>query len=473
MTGPNPALVHRPGRPPRVSFLYWLRHPWRAWWVRALVHEAFRWGTAQNPDPAALSYAERALFRRAQAAQARATAKVVARIESLAVRFQALQAEVRRHNELAELARRRKIKPKIKIKVYAAEPIDRKDAKKIVKKCRERVRSDTDKGQTRHLEHPSRARDAGMYAPLAVDIVALCTLIAKFYNITPENMGSKLPDTFAAIGFALITSFVLGLLAHSAGSSAWQARATSGGGTANGLSRDDADEPAPREFPSTKGLLYVKLAGLFIVSGLTATSIVIRIMHPTDTVSTGGRGLVIGLMVGLAAFMAPWLVVLNCMRSGSLEVRTIEDLTNAMTEIDDAVTKHEKAIVETQERASNLRAAAEQSQDAGRKSTDELWNICQRVLDLARSYHRAAGRYAIDESAAVDVGHVSIQSLRDSSLEEIREAMKAFDVPDGTTESPVAGDLSERPSSLTLISDTADGGDPLEADQNVGHEGAG
>jgi hypothetical protein len=441
MTGlaERPAIVNRADRP-RVSFFYWVRHPWRAWWISRLIREALRWAPVENPnpDPAALSHAERALVRRAQVAQARATEAMVTRIERLAANFQDLQAQMKRELQLAQLERRRKINPKVKVKIYTAGPIGRKRAKDIIDECQEKIRSDTERGLTRHLERGSTAREIGAVMPLLIDIVALITVITRFFNITLRNAGSKLPETIAAIGFALITALMLAYLAHSAGLSAWQLRVTSAGAVdEDGRDEQKAGPGRTGEFPAAKHLLYTKLVGLVAVSGTAAVSIGMRIMHPTDSVSTGPLGIVIGVMVGLAAFLSPWLIINNRMRSGSLEVQTIEALTDGLTEINAAVTRHEKAASQATEKATKVRAAADRSQGAAQRSADELWSICEKILDLARSYHRQAGRYAISDTAPVDEGHLSLHMLRDSGVAKIDEAMKKFEIADDETPLPL------------------------------------
>jgi hypothetical protein len=442
MTGlaEHAAIVNRAGRSAHVSFFYWVRHPWRAWWVSRLIREALRWASIENsnPDPAALSHAERALLRRAQVAQARATEAMVARIERLAANFQDLQAQMKRELQLAQLERRRKITPKVSVKIYTAGPIGRKRAKDIIDECQEKIRSDTEKGLTRHLERGSKAREVGAVIPLLIDIVALATVIARFFNITPRNALSKLPETITAAGFALITALVLAYLAHSAGVSAWQIRVTSAGAAVEDGRHEEKAEPGGKgEFPAAKNLLYAKLAGLVTVSGTVAVSIATRIMHPTGSVSTGWLGIVIGVMVGLAAFLAPWLIINNRMRSGSLEVQTIEALTDGLTEINDAVARHEKAASQATERATKVRAAADKSQGAARRSADELWSTCEMILELARSDHRQAGRYAISDTTPVDEGHVSLHRLRDSGVAKIDEAMKKFEIADDETPLPI------------------------------------
>jgi hypothetical protein len=442
MTGlaEHPAIVNRTGRRPRVSFAYWVRHPWRAWWISRLIREALRWPVVENPnpDPAALSHAERALIRRAQVAQARATEMMVARIERLAASFQDLQAQMKRELQLAQLERRRKINPKVKVKIYTAGPIGRKRAKDIIDECREKIRSDTEKGLTRHLERESTAREVGAVIPLLIDIVALTTVITRFFNITPRNALDKLPETITAIGFALITALVLAYLAHSAGMSAWQIRVTSAGAVdVDGRHEEKVEPGGPGEFPAARSLLFAKLVGLVAVSGTAAVSIATRIMHPTDSVRTGWLGIVIGVMVGLAAFLSPWLIIINRMRAGSLEVQTIEALTDGLTEINDAVARHEKAAAQATERATKVRAAADRSQGAARRSADKLWSTCETILELARSHHRQSGRYAISDTTPVDDGHVSLHMLRDSGAARIDEAMKKFEIADDETSLPM------------------------------------
>ncbi|GAB2968593.1 hypothetical protein LWP59_27180 [Amycolatopsis acidiphila] len=60
----------------------------------------------------------------------------------------------------------------------------------------------------------------------------------------------------------------------------------------------------------------------------------------------------------------------------------------------------------------------------------DLSGAARQVVDLARSYHGQAGRYAIDENTPVEPPFVSIRSVLATDTSTIDEAMKRFDLPD-------------------------------------------
>jgi hypothetical protein len=415
----EPALALRLNKPPRVPFWYWLFHPRRAKWITMLIRESFRWRAVPNTEPNALTWAEKALFERAQQAQEKAVANVAKRLDKLADRYQALLAVARRERTLARLQRQRRLIPKTEVHIYAAGAITLKRAKKIIAQCRERITKDTEEGQTRHQERPSKARDWMSAAPLLVDIVALMTVIAKFLNVTPGNALQKFPETATTIGFSLIAALVLALLAHSAGDAAWHLRATG-----------DRTPSTGKEFPKPRPVLYAKLISLAMVSALAACSIALRVIHPTADYSTGPLGVMIGTLIGLAAFLAPWVIVLNRMRSGSLEVRTVDALTEMVREVEDAVTRHEKSAVLADQRATKLRQSADSARSGELQSAMDRTAATRQVIELARSYHGQAGRLAIDNNAVVADPYVSMQSVLATDTSVIDEAMKRFEPPD-------------------------------------------
>lgn len=425
------SLVIRLNKQPRVPWWYWLRHPWRAWWISLLIREAFRWRDVPNSQPDALTWAEKALFERAQRAQGKAIATVAANVEKLADEYQALRAKSVRERTLAALERKRRFTPRTEVHVYAAGPMSMAEAKDVIAKCQRRIVEDTSRGHTRHQERPSKVRNRASAAPLLVDIVALMAVIARFFNVTIKNALDKVPEAVATVGFSLIASLVLALLAHSAGHAAGHLRAVSGRapGCAESTDGDDAANPLPvREFPSARLMLYAKLACLFVVSTMVAVSIATRIMHPTATVSTGLLGVMIGILVGFAAFLAPWLIVMNLMRSGSLETRTIDTLTAMVRDIEATVTDHEKAAVQADQQAEHVRQSAERAQIAEFESAMNITAATRQIVELARSFHTEAGRFALADNAVVDDPYLSMRSAIATDSSAIDKAKQRFDL---------------------------------------------
>ncbi|MFJ7215994.1 hypothetical protein [Amycolatopsis sp. NPDC098790] len=415
-----PALVQRPGKHPRVAWWYWLRHPWRAAWITSLIREAFRWRAAPNPQPARLTWTEELLLRRGQRAQQKAVDAVAARVERLAGEFRALRARAARERTLAQRAQARRVLPGSGTYVYTAGPITAAEAGQVIDQCRQRIAEDTERGDTRHQQRPSKTWTRAAMAPLAVDIVSLLTVIAKFFNITPDNALRKPAETATAAGFAVIASLVLALLAHSTGHTAGHLRAVDG----------HAGAEKEREPSSSRLVLYGKLIGLFAVSTMVAVSIATRIIHPSDTVNTGTLGVVIGILVGLTAFIAPWLLVLNQMRAvGSLEVRTIDELTGMVRGIEDAVAQHEAAAMKADEQAAGKQRSAEQARTTELAKSMQVTAMMEEVVRLARSLHTTAGRFALSGNASVDDPFLSMRSVLATDDSSIDEAMNRFDEP--------------------------------------------
>jgi hypothetical protein len=240
------------------------------------------------------------------------------------------------------------------------------------------------------------------------------------------------------VGFSLIGALVLALLAHSTGDAAWHLRSVSG--------RPVAGEPEgpSREFPQPKNLLHVKATGLFAVSSATALSIATRIIRPTSTVSTGSVGVMIGVLLGIAAFIAPWLIVWNRMRSGSLEVRTIDALTELMREADAVISGHERSAADSEARAAKLRQAAERAWIGELDAAMATARTARQVVDLARSHHRQAGRYAIDENRPVAAPFLSPRSVLATDTSAIDEVLRRFDFPDKNDQADPADDGEPR-----------------------------
>lgn len=416
-----PPLVLRPGKRPRVAWWYWLRHPWRAAWITSLIREAFKWRVVPNPEPARLTWTEELLLRRGQRAQQKAVNAVAARVDRLAGEFQALRARAARERGLAQQARARQVLASSDTYVYTAGPITASEAGRVIEQCRQRITEDTKRGDTRHQQRPSKAWTRAATAPLAVDIVSLLTVIAKFFNITtPESALRKPAEAATVAGFAVIASLVLALLAHSTGHTAGHLQAVGG----------HAGQENEAKHQPSKLVLYGKLIGLFAVSAMVAVSITTRIIHPAGTVNVGTLGVVIGILVGLTAFIAPWLLVLNQMRAvGSLEVRTIDELTEMMRGVEDAAAKHEAAASKADEQAAGKRRSAEQARTAELAKSMQVTAVMEEVVRLARSLHTEAGRFALSDNASVDNPFLSMRSVLATDDSSIDRAMDRFNQP--------------------------------------------
>ncbi|MFJ1768430.1 hypothetical protein ACIOD2_49495 [Amycolatopsis sp. NPDC088138] len=425
-----PALILRRNKPPRVSLWYWLRYPRRAWWITQLIREAFRWRGESNTRPEALTLAERAVCKHAHQAQRAEIARIVKRIDGLADRYQALRADAARERRLARIERDRRLAPAVPVPVYVAGPVSVKRAKKVIVQCQRKIEEDTGRGYTRHQDRPSTARDVATSSPLVVDILALMAVIAKILNVNLETASIKIPETVTTVGFSLLGALVLALLAHSTGNAAWHLRSVSGRLTAEDEEEDPPEVRREPEFPNPKNLLYVKAGSLFAVSLTTAISIATRIIHPTSTFHAGPVEWMVGIGLGIFAFLAPWLIVWNRMRSGSLEVRTIESLTKLVRDAEAVVTGHEKAAVEADERAAKVRQSADRSRLDELQAAMAPSGAAMQIIDLARSYHGQAGLHAIDENTPVEPPFVSTRSVLATDTSAIDEAMKRFDLPD-------------------------------------------
>ena len=442
-----PPLVARLKKPPRVPRWYWLRHPWRAWWVTQLIREAFRWRDILNTQPNALTWAEKLLFERAQRTQKKAIATIATKVDNLADEYQALRAQAVRERTLATLERQRPVTPPTNIHVYAAGPMSVAEAKDVIAKCQQRIADDTARGQTRHQERPSKIRNGTSAGLLIVDVAALLALIAKFFNVTLANALNKLPETIATVGFSLIASLVLALLAHTAGQAAGHLRAVSGRNAAPHASDDQATAPPAQEFPPARLMLYIKLVSLFVVSAMVGISVATRIIQPSASVNTGPLGVLIGTLVGLTAFLAPWQIVMNLMRSGSLETRTIDVLTAMVCDIDATASAHAKTAIHADQQAEQARQSAQRARTTELESAMNMTATTRQIVELARSFHTDAGRYAIADNTPVDGPYVSMQTAIATDTSAIDSALRRFDLADGVLRQP--GAKSEDGDNLT------------------------
>jgi hypothetical protein len=437
-----PQLIQRKrNRKPRVSVWYWLIHPWRAFWITMLIHEAWAWRTTTTPQPNGLTNCECKLALQAQQSQRAAIARLARRLDRQADRYESLRAEANRKKEVAESADRESITTKLKVGIYAAGPLTVEGAKEIVERCRRRIVDDTARGQTRHQEHVSRARRYASQIPLGVDVVALASLIGKSLNVTPKSFTyvDKIPDTASALGFAVIAALVLWLLSHSAGDAAWHLRSASPAlhDVSDAKASDDhhqSDEPNgskklnSREFPGTKSLLYVKLATLLVVSAIAGISVGLRVVHPSDQVnSLGSNAPIVASLVGLAFFIGPWIFVLVRMKSGSLEVRTIDELTKAIADVDKGFSAKQEAATLTQAQADNAQQAGARSPDSELVSAGTAANTVRQLIAFGRAQHRQAGKYALDDTTGTEPASL-LDNILKMDTTPVDEARKRFNL---------------------------------------------
>jgi hypothetical protein len=437
-----PEFIQRPpGRKPRVSLWYWLIHPWRAFWITRLIHEAWAWRTTTMPQPNGLTWCEYKLAKRAQQSQRAAIARLARRLDRQADRYESLLAESKRKEEAAKSASRESITTKFKVGIYAAGPMTVEGAKKIIERCRRRIADDTARGQTRHQEHLSRTRRYASQVPLGVDVVALASLIGKSLNVTPKSFtyADKIPDTASALGFAVIAALVLWLLSHSAGDAAWHLRSASPGlhDISDVEAHDEpneSDEPSKSrksdsgEFPGTKPLLYAKLVALLMVSAMAGISVGLRVVHPSDQVnSLGSNAPIIAILVGLAVFIGPWIYVMVRMKSGSLEVRTIDDLTKAIADVDKEFSAKQGAATAAQAQADKAKQAGARNAESGPVSAGAAANTVKQLIAFARAHHREAGKYAIDDGAMDTEPLPLLDDILKMDTTSVNEVRKRFD----------------------------------------------
>lgn len=425
-------LVLRPGKKPRLPIWYWLLHPRRARWITLLIREAFTWSSQPKPDAIALTHAEAVVLRRAKTALDDRTDATVAKIDQLAERFHTLERLATRESKAADRARERPFVVESKFNIHAGGHMTMAQAMTALNKCRARMEEDTDRGQTRHLDRSSKGWTAVAVVPLLVDIAALFTVILKFFNINSVDQAArKVPETITAGGFAVIASFVLFALSHSAGTDAWHMRTVTRGRRApqgeDEAPPNEAEALGTGEFPRSRFVLRTKLISMGVVSLMVAISIATRVIHPTPESTPGPLGWTIGITLGVVAFLAPWIVVYTQMKSGSLEAQTVDELTEAMKNAEIAITGHEKASQDAADQAAGVRDQAERAQRDGARSAMSLVDTTREIIYLARSAHGQAGLLAANDSVRPDDSrYLAIGEMLATSTDAIEKAMRRF-----------------------------------------------
>jgi len=367
---------------PRLSFWYWLFHPIKAYRIMTMVWEALR-REPRPADPAVLTNAEMAVAGPAIKVAAAARHRGQRRVNRLANQHAALINAIKRELSLAARERARTRTPVVKHRPVPIPPMTVDEARTVIRQNHDRIKADLDRGDTHHLDRPSKVRRGTAYGLLAADIVAISTTLAKVFNLGPGSF--DLGKISATVGFSLITALVLALLAHTTGHSMWQWRSSAA----------TQREPARKEFPPRKSLLWAKLLSLAAVSVGSGVSIAARVL---DQAKGFGSTLAwtLAIIVALAAVTGPWLVVLDEMRSGSLEVRTVEALTKMVQDVEDACTDHEKKADDLEKQRDALQGRAEDAIADIETAYGPSRARAKSLIYRARSLHGAAGGYAMD-----------------------------------------------------------------------------
>lgn len=374
---------------PRLSWWRWLFQPIRSYWIMFLVHEALRF-RAEEAERRAATNAEKVVANRAIEAGQRQLRGTLRRLHRLADKqnaaLLAAQRERSRHDALAS----RKFTPRVTSHAIVIPPLTVRDAAELLEKRQAKIDEDLERGDTRHLDTPSRPRRMVAHGLLAVDVAAIFSLFALLFNI--DFAGPDPVEVVTAGGFSVIAAGVLGVLAHSTGHMAWQRKVIA-----------PAEPPAPDGgagdgAPPGKAVLVGKLLGLLVVSLLSGFSILMRIVTEATGAGSPVVGWVVGLLVGVAAFAAPWLVVIDEMRSGSIEVQTVDALTRMVQGVEDASDRHQQVAEKKEERAANLYQRAGSAVGAAESRHNARKAAAADIILQARSLHTGAGRYAVEST---------------------------------------------------------------------------
>jgi predicted outer membrane lipoprotein len=162
-------------------------------------------------------------------------------------------------------------------------------------------------------------------------------------------------------------------------------------------SQDPAGPHVPLEFPPRRSVLAAKLLGLFVVSVLSGFSILARVVDEAKVTGQPLIGWILGLLVACAAVAAPWLVVLDEMRSGSIESRTIDALSKMVQDTEDASNALLKSANKADELADGMFLRGEGMANTAQDKYDRRRLEAENIILTARSLHTSTGRYALEE----------------------------------------------------------------------------
>ncbi|MFC9250016.1 hypothetical protein [Amycolatopsis thailandensis] len=394
---------------PRLSLWFWIRHPIQAYWIMFLVREAFRQNQIER-DPNSLTNGERTAGNRAIEMSRKQAKQALRKINLLHKRQQAALDAAKRERRLATELHDRLCTPPTRTNSIVIPPLPLAEARSLLAEQRAKVKADIERGGTRHLDSPSKVRRATAYGLLGVDIIALFSVFSTVFNV--DLSAPELKDLAITGGFSAIAALVLGQLAHSTGHQVWQSRVTT-----NELDTPQRDDPGQDEgeqgeqqqaltatngeFPAPRLMLKAKMVSLGVVSVLSGFSILTRVVEEAEKIHQPLLGWVLGLLVAAAAIVAPWLVVIDEMRSGSVETRTIDALTKMVQDLDSQSSTYTDNAAKSEAEAANCQREAEGIRDEVALEDTPAANGAQKVIYMARSMHGAAGHIAAepDESA--------------------------------------------------------------------------
>jgi len=380
---------------PRLSWWMWLLHPIQAYWIMFLVREASRYRGEQAHRTAATN-AEKVVVNRALTVGRKEMRAALRRIEALVAAQQSALLAAERERARREVLPQKRYTPKTNTDAVVIPPLTASEATTLLTRMREKVDTETQRGDTRHLDAPSKTRRVVAHGLLAVDVAAIFSLFSVLFNIDFTSVDPQ--KLVTAGGFSFIAAGVLGMMAHSTGHMVWKWKVTAPVASRPEVPARSVAAPTPAgEFPPRKLLLVSKLLGLGVVSVLSGFSILIRVVTEADGIGHPLIGWCLGLLVGVAAAAAPWLVVIDEMRSGSIETRTVDALTKMVQDVENASTSHMEKAGDYDERAADLYQRATKAVNATRGRCESRRARAEKIILTARSLHTGAGRYAVAE----------------------------------------------------------------------------
>jgi hypothetical protein len=207
------------------------------------------------------------------------------------------------------------------------------------------------------------------YLMITIDIAAIFKVFVSLLNI---DMAAPNPrELVATSGLSIIAACVLGLLTHPTGYlvSVW--RVTEAPLPTPGSPGPVRPAPAKSDFPPKQATLIARMLALFVVSTLSGISILTRIVEEAITINNPVLGWILGILMCIAVVVAPWLVVLDEMRSGSAGVRTIEAITRLTKDAHDTEATHHLAAAQHDKRADTWYRNAERLVTPERRYDDD------------------------------------------------------------------------------------------------------
>jgi hypothetical protein len=387
---------------PRLSLWFWICHPIQAYWIMFLVREALRHGGVTT-DRDALTNGERTAANRAIELGKKEVRRALRKINELGVRQQTALKAAERERRLAAELRERLCTPRTRSNSIVIPPLPLAEARTLLSEQQAKVKTDIERGGTRHLDSPSKVRRGAAYALLGVDIIALFTVFSTVFNVDITVPDFK--NIAMTGGFSIIAALVLGQLAHSTGHQVWQTRVTAN--QRENTEQEPEDERPTAEgrsddFPAPRLMLKAKMVSLAVVSILSGFSILTRVVEEAMKIHQPVLGWVLGLLVAAAAVIAPWLVVIDEMRSGSVETRTIEALTRMVQDLEQQGSAHEDNASRHEADAANCQRQAEGVKDEVGSEQTSAGSLAQKIIFMARSMHGAAGHVAVEPDSSAD-----------------------------------------------------------------------